>query len=267
MTNFWKRLFLILSLLAQLGLAVSPFIPWVQTNIWAAQTSVTAFASTLATYIGAEFACLGILVALFLLDIQQQGNESSRRLKELLQEYTPLQVRRLKESEFYKEFLGHCISAKHYVKICYFAPVPPDQGAPDARKKYYRRLLSVMKSNPDAMFRRILRDTKANRVWAEEMIRHLAKATNFSIALLKDIDAEKEMPLALSVQIIDERYAWLVAVSEHSDSPLYRDVAVENEILVEVLDKYFDRLWSLSTVVFKPGYTLEQTQQLLSEEA
>lgn len=252
--------------MAQLLLAISPFIPWVRQNIWSPQTSVSGFASTLSTYIGVEFACLGVMFTLFLFDIQQQGKESTDRFRELLQQFTPLQVRRLKEKEFYKEFLGHCVKAKHYVKICYFSPVPPDHGARESRKEYYKRLLTEMTANPDATFKRIIRDTHANREWADEMVAHLAEATNFSLALLKDLDSEKEMPLALSVQIVDDRNAWLVAVSEHSDSSVYRDVGVENEILVEVLNKYFDRLWSLSRVAFKPGDTTAHAHKLIFEE-
>ena len=203
MISSWKRFLILLSVATQVLLAASPFIPWVRENIWSPQTSVSAFASTLASYVGVEFACLGFMVALFLLDIHEQGTKSTEQFRDLLQKYTPLQVRRLKENEFYKEFLGHCVKAKHYVKICYFAPVPPNRGAGEARKEYYRRLLKEMKENPDAKFTRIIRDTSANREWAEEMVCYLVEATNFSLALLKDLDSKYEMPLALSVQIVD----------------------------------------------------------------
>ena len=258
-----RRVLIFISLGLQLLLGISPFIPWVKENIWSTQTSVSSFTAMLATYVGVQFICLGGLVALFLFDLDDQSKKSTERFKDLLQEYTPLQARRLKESEFYKEFLGACVQANHYVKICYFAPTPPDHGAPGARKKYYKRFITVMKGNPGAQFRRIIRNTAANQAWAAEMIPFVANSTNFSIALLDDLDERNEMPLALSVQIIDERKAWLVAISEHSDSATYRDVAVENEILVEVLNKYFDRLWAVSRVVFKPGDTVEQAHKLI----
>ena len=206
------------------------------------------------------------MVAFFLNDIKQQGKESTEQFRDLLQKYTPLQVRRLKEVEFYKEFLGYCVKAKHYVRICYFSPVPPDHGAPEQRKQYYKRLINVMKTNHEAAFRRIIRDTDANRKWAAEMIPHVLNTTNFSLALLKDLDADKDMPLAMSVQIVDDRDAWLVAVSDHSDSPVYRDIAVENEILVEALNRYFDRLWGQSRIVFKSGDTVEKAHKLIFGE-
>jgi hypothetical protein len=61
------------------------------------------------------------------------------------------------------------------------------------------------------------------------------------------------------VQIVDGTMAWLVAVSEHAGAPVYRDVAIENPTVVEVLNKYFDRLWGLSRVVFQPGFNETQS--------
>lgn len=227
---------------------------------------MSGFASTLATYVGAEFVCLGAMVGFFLIDVQGQVAESGDRFESLLKQFVPLQARRLKGNEFYKEFLGHCEMARHYAKICYFAPVPPERGAGEARRRYYPRLLRVMRANPQVTFKRIIRDTEANRIWAKEMVSIFANATNFHLALLSDRGPEEEMPLALSVQVVDSSNAWLVAVSEHTDTSLYRDVAVENEILVEALNRYFDRLWSLSRVVFRPGDAVAQAHRLIFEE-
>jgi hypothetical protein len=227
---------------------------------------VNAFASTLASYVGVEFVCLSVMVGLVLVDVRQQSAEASREFRDLLRQYTPLQVRNLREDEFYKEFLGHCFKAKHYVKICYFAPRPPHHGAPQAREVYYRQMIEVMRDNPETTFRRIVRDTHANREWANELVSRLLGTTNCSVALLKDLDASVEMPLALSVQVIDEREAWLVAVSEHTGSPMYRDVAIENELLAAFFSKYFDRLWGLSRVVFVPGDTAVKARKAIFEE-
>jgi hypothetical protein len=77
--------------------------------------------------------------------------------------------------------------------------------------------------------------------------------------MLVDQDEDVAMPLALSVQIVDGVVAWLVAVAEHAGAPVYRDVAIENPMVVEVLNKYFDRLWSHSRIVFQPGYDEAQS--------
>ena len=209
--------------------------------------------------------CLGALIYLALLDLERQTNKSTSNFAELLQLHTPLQARRLKESDFYKEFLGNCTKANHYVKICYFSAVPPDHGAPSSRENYYKEMLRVMKHNSTTVFKRIIRDSAANRPWAEQLAIQLANTTNCSIAILKDVDESHTMPLALSVQIIDGTDSWLVAVAEHAGSDMYRDLAISNTHVAEAFDKYFDRLWDLSTIVFQPGYTRDQIRHAIFE--
>jgi hypothetical protein len=254
-----KRLVVFALAALQLVLGVSPFIPFVKNNIWAPATSVSQFASTLAAYIGIQLVCLSFLVALALIDFNENVTDA-------LGQYTPLRVRRLKANEFYKDFLGGCIKAEHYVKICYLSPQPPDHGAPRERIAYYKRLVSVVKSNPNTAFKRIVRDSAANRQWVQTLIKQIDKTTNCSIAILKDSGELQAMPLALSVQIIDGTDAWLVAVAEHTGAEAYRDLAIANEHIAQMLDKYFDRLWGLSRVVFEPGFTEEQCRRAISME-
>ena len=252
-------------LLAQFCLSVSPFIPFVRDNIWATQTSVNQFASTLAAYVGLQFLCFSLLVPLVLYDIKDQAEKASADLGSMLRQYTPLQVRRLKEGQFYKEFLGSCTKAGHYVKICYFSPQPPEHGSPRERGTYYKHLTEVIKDNPDITFKRIVRDSEANRKWILDLASQLSDATNCSLALLADQIESVQMPLALSVQIVDGREAWLVAIGEHTGAATYRDIAIENELVAEALDRYFDRLWSLSRVVFKPGDSPEAIHHAIFE--
>ena len=260
-----KRFSLFLVLAIQVALSASPFVPIVRKDIWSAQTSVNAFASTLAAYVGLQFVCLGALIGLALLDLEQQTKKSTNSFATLLQLHTPLQARRLKEGDFYKEFLGNCMKARHYVKICYFSAVPPDHGAPSSREAYYKEMIRVMKHNPTTVFKRIIRDSTANRSWAEQLAIQLGNTTNCSIAMLKDMDESHTMPLALSVQIIDGTDSWLVAVAEHAGSDMYRDLAISNLLVAEAFDKYFDRLWDLSTIVFQPGYSQDQIRHAIFE--
>jgi len=71
-----KRLLIVLAALAQLALSVSPFLGFVRAHIWDQQTSVSSFASTLATYIGIQFVCLSTLVYLLLADYQDRAGKS-----------------------------------------------------------------------------------------------------------------------------------------------------------------------------------------------
>ena len=254
------RTFLIcLSALAQIALSVSPFIPFVKNNIWAPQTSVSGFATALATYVGLQFVCLGVLVYLLLDDFKSQAQSQLKGFEDSLRLYSPLNVRELRESEFYKDFLGQCVRANHYVNICYFSPRPPAVGGSKERVDYYERIASVMKRNPNTRFRRLIRDTPANRKWALQLIEELRGTHNCYIGMLTDYDNEVEMGRALSVQLVDDRIAWLVAIAEHGGPGLYRDVAIENPEVASMLNKYFERLWKLSRIVFEPGMNQENS--------
>lgn len=249
----WKRNFLIGTAICEFMLSVSPFIPFVRENIWAPATSISSFASTLATYVGLEFLLLSLLVGLLLLDFKSEAKEDIKNFGDLLNRYTPLHVRQLGENQFYKEFLGCCVSASHYINICYFSPRPPAVGGGTERVLYYSRIASVMQDNPGTRFRRLVRDTEANRKWVLELAEALSGTHNCSIALLRDQDQSVELAYALSVQVVDGRVAWLVAIAEHSGAEFFRDIAIENEQVAGMLSKYFDRLWQQAEVVFKPG--------------
>jgi hypothetical protein len=258
-----KRALICLTFVLQFVMAASPFIPFVRQNIFESQASVSGFAGAVATYIGIQFICLSFLVTLLLMDFKSQATKDIAAFGGLLQRYTPLHVRQLRENEFYKDFLGHCVRASHYVNICYFSPRPPAVGGSPERMNYYAKIAATMRENPDTRFRRIVRDTPANRAWIFGLVSELEDTNNSSIAMLSDFEDTVELGSALSVQIVDGTIAWLVAVAEHAGAEMYRDIAIENEVVVEVLNKYFDRLWHLSLVVFAPGYDLERCRQAM----
>jgi hypothetical protein len=258
-----KRFFVFLTLVFQVFLSLSPFTSFGKENIWAVQTSVNGFASTLATYVGIQFICLSMIVLLMLFDFNDRTNKKIADFGTMLKQYTPLTVRGLRENEFYKEFLGYSLKANHFVNICYFAPRPPQEGAPKERNVYYKKIIQVMKDNPHTQFRRIIRDTPANRDWTRQLARDLIATTNCSIRMLQDLDEGSVMPLALSVQIVDGTVAWLVAVAEHSGAPMHRDIAIENSEVVRSLNKYFNRLWDLSRPVFEPGFDAAQSDNAI----
>jgi len=252
--------------LLQIGLSLCPFVPFVRDNIWSAQTTVNSFASSLATYIGLEFLILSTLVYLLLEDFKAQSRTEINNFGALLQRYTPLTVRQLRENEFYKDFLGQCVRAEHFVNISYYAPRPPEIGGSVERVKYYREIAGVMRNNINTRFRRIVRDTPANRQWVLSLIEDLVDTTNCSIALIDDFDETVEMGRALSVQIVDGKIAWLVAIAEHGGAEIYRDIAIENAEVTNMLNKYFDRLWQLSRIIFEPGYDLARSRRAIRGE-
>lgn len=255
-----RRVLIVFFAVLQILLSLSPFFPFFRENIWSPQTSVSGFAAMLATYIGLQFLFLSSLVYLLLEDFKDQAKGEIRGFGDLLQRYTPLHVRQLRENEFYKDFLGHCVSAKHYVNISYFSPRPPAVGGSPDRIEYYASIAAVMRKNPDTRFRRIVRDTPENRIWVMQLVSELQGTNNCAIAMLSDFDESTEMARALSIQIVDGKITWFVAISEHAGAELYRDIAIENSGVTDMLNRYFERLWRLSKIVFESGYGLEQSR-------
>src|ERR1051325_4828746 len=112
---------------------------------------------------------------------------------------------------------------------------------------YYRQMHQLMrKRGNEVRFRRLLRQSSGNEAWAADVVRKLVGIPRVDLALLKDLDPENPdnaMPLALSVQIVDQSAVWLVAVQSHEQIGEYRDVVVEGGELPKVMQLYFDRLW------------------------
>jgi hypothetical protein len=68
------------------------------------------------------------------------------------------------------------------------------------------------------------------------------------------------MGLALSVQVIDEKHAWLVALNSHEREARFRDMYINNVDGAVALNRYFMRLWDLSTVVLRNGQVTDAGQ-------
>jgi hypothetical protein len=254
-----RKLVIGLSFVLQIALTLTPILPYTK-SIWSSQRDATG-------YVSLAFTLLGIYIIIFtatiLIALQDPLSSLEKRYKEVLDAYTPLQVKTLKEGAFYRDFLSAIISAEDYVHICYFSPRPPTLAPTEERHDYDKALIGLIRKRPHIEFKRLIRDSPENRVWTREQASKLRNRTNVQIALLKDLNETEEMPLALSVQIVDHKSAWLVAIGEHSNAPTYRDIFISNADVVSMLSKYYERLWSKARVVVKPGMSLEEIDAAL----
>ncbi len=172
-------------------------------------------------------------------------------------------IEKIKDVEFYPKFLSHAETAKDSVDICYLAPYPPDATTHRERHKYYQKILSLMKKNNTVRFRRIVRYSEKNIAWIKSLSAELANIPNSDLAILHDSADTEKMPLALSVQIIDDNHVWLVAVNGHEREGSYRDVYIRNTDYVEVMKHYYNRLWRRSEVLIDSGMITEKLTELL----
>jgi hypothetical protein len=175
-------------------------------------------------------------------------------------------VRKLRDDEFYSQFLDAAKGARSVVNIMYLATYPPDDVPTDERQFYYSALLQLIKKRPQVRFRRIVRTSAKNRSWVTEMISLLREVPNADVAILKESEREP-MPLALSVQVIDGEKTWLVAVGSHERVADYRDLYIENRDVAATMQQYYDRLWGKATKLLDSGRITSEGHTFMTEGA
>ena len=181
----------------------------------------------------------------------------------LLECFPQAKVKKLKEDEFYADFLKAAKFAEHFVNIMYLAAYPPDEVQDNVRKDYYSEIVKVIKKRPAVRFRRVIRNSSKNREWISELVQELRDTSNADIAILKETEKE-EMPLALSVQIVDNSKVWIVAIGSHERVRDFRDLFIENEDVALAMQQYYERIWQRSTKLLDSGRITDDGHKYLT---
>ena len=213
------------------------------------------------TIFGVQFA---IVTAYLGLSLWLYERAAETRGKELLQTINAPKIQRLREQDFYQEFLGAAKKASRHVDIMYLAQNAPDETKHKDRHDYYDQLLRTIVSTHQVRFRRIIRNSDSNRRWLSELLPKLADRPNADVGLLKETGREK-MPLSLSVQLIDSNQTWLVALETHEGSSDYRDIYVENAEFNSAMSRYYDRLWNRSECLLNQGRLTDEGTKIIEE--
>lgn len=244
--------------IASIALAITPFVPLTR-QLWELDKPA-AFNAVLATAIGLYFIINSTMIGAMLV---RDGGGVRDEMAKFVSRYPGSVIRWLRDDEFYSEFYAAAEGAVHTVRICYFAPTPPADGAPKGRLEYYRKLAALIKRERRAQYQRLIRYSDANRDWIAELLRDLEGEPNASIAVVDaDLEPTKRMPLALSVQIVDENKSWLVAIKSHERQGAFRDLYVESKDFAEAMGLYYERLWSNATLVLENGRVTDEGVKL-----
>lgn len=221
--------------------------------------------SVVFTLIGIHSALLVGTLTFRLLEQRHELQAAATRIEEAVR---GPRVRKLRDEDFYTEFLQAARRARSSVCICYFGPDSPDSVPDRERKAYYTKMRLLMRKRGNQVrFRRLLRWSDANERWAGSEITRLLGSPRVDFALLRDLDPttpKNVMPLALSVQIVDQEVAWIVAVQSHEQIGEFRDAVVEGGDLPCMLQLYFDRLWTHAEVILENGRLTPKGQELLN---
>jgi hypothetical protein len=247
-------------LLVQLFLCLTPFIP-ITAHYWHTEEP-QQFYEVFATLIGVQLVLLTAAITMILI---KESNDARERIENVAATINGTVVRPLKDYEFYQHFRNSVERAHDSVWIAYLAPYPPAEVASVDRKKYDNEIISLMKHNPKIKFRRLIRYSEKNLEWIKELADTLRQRPNVDIRVLtQDLSPDKhEMPLTLSVQIIDNDKVWIVATGSHETERHFRDVYIENEDVAAAMIEYYDRIWNISSVVLDHGRENDDLNKLL----
>lgn len=158
----------------------------------------------------------------------------------------------ISDKDFYLDFAHQLSKAESVASICYFSPNPPNEDNHEERKKYYKETKKIIKAKRAVNFRRIVRNTPQNIVWVKELIENFSNEPNFHLAIIDDSGSQR-MAQALSVQVIDRKHTWFVAIEDHERSSHYRDLYVEGANCAIAMQGYFNRLWLKSEQIIISG--------------
>lgn len=235
-------------LVVQILLALSPLLPL--TSAWWRAESHQQLLSNVIVFIGIEVTLTIILIGTTSLQ-QSSGIEAT---KTAVDSALPGgAIRPLKDYEFYTHFRSSVELASHSVSIAYLANYPPRDVQSRERRRYYDEITEIMKRRTQISFRRLVRQSAANRAWVGEMLNEFRNKPNIEIAVLEDPPEEEEMPLALSVQVVDTDKTWIVATRSHELAGEFRDIYIENRYMALAAKQYYERLWSRATKVLDRG--------------
>jgi hypothetical protein len=263
-----KLLLTSLVLILEVGLALLPWLPGVSSIIPAEPSPKVALDTTIAV-VGAHVAILvAYVAAMFAADANEQGKEHDALRddhKQIIAGVERGEVRQLRDDQFYADFLKHAQKAQSYVYISYFSTLSPDQSQSHSIRDYYDEILKTIKKTGSVRFRRLVRDTESNRAWLRKLIPQLDGRHNADLGLVGNMGSEV-MPIALSVQVVDGKYSWLVATRAHDRIGEYRDVFIDDEIIGGELCVYHQRLWSQCAKLLESGIVTDTGKQLLMEK-
>jgi hypothetical protein len=257
--SYW---ILIIGFIVNVFLALTPFIPHVK-DLWRVDDP-RQFYAVLATFMGVDMALVTLVFGVLFV---RESTGFRNEITAIAERVPPSTIRWVQDRDFYRTFLGASTEAVHTVRISYFSPDPPNAVNDADRNDYYRRMKRTMKRRSDVRFFRLVRYTPANRDWLLEMVRDFDGHPNVNLAVLSsDLEPERVMPLALSVQIVDQKKAWLVAVEAHERLGQFRDLYIENDALAGALDRYHQRLWTLSEPILLDGRPTDAAQAIANDE-
>lgn len=183
-------------------------------------------------------------------------DERSRILRQLEAELI------YREEDFFELLETYASSARKRVDLTYFDNRPPEEVRTHRGKQYYENLIGIVSKKSSVHFRRIVRANAAILPWITSQIQDLKGQNNFSLACYNDPSPADPDIDAITVQLIDDEFTFLVSLGTQKSSRTPRDIVVRSSIFNEMWTRYYDMLWRKSVVVIERGIICDSWQQL-----
>lgn len=167
-----------------------------------------------------------------------------------------------REEDFFELLETYASSACQRVDLTYFDNRPPEEVRTHRGKEYYNNLVGIIRKKPSVHFRRIVRANFAILPWVRSQINELKGQNNFSLACYRDISPTDPEIDAITVQLIDGEFTFLVSLGTQKSSRTPRDIVVCSSIFNAMWTRYYDMLWRRSVVVIERGAICDSWEQL-----
>jgi len=189
---------------------------------------------------------------------EMKAGEIWDRLAQELSIYLPSH-----ERDFYSLWAAQITTAQNNIDVTHLGPKPPQIRHGKEESKYFNDMKKLYRESR-AQIRRIERLTPEKIPWIKKLVADFGGANNFSLRVYRD-PIKDEMPAAMSVCRIDDRYAWIVAMAEQESTSNYRDLLIMGKEGVDLIRLYFQaRLWNRSVPIIDHGVVKDGWERELS---
>jgi hypothetical protein len=166
-------------------------------------------------------------------------------------------VSALVDRNFYTRFGAEIGKAHVGVAMTHLDTHPPNRPPKTDAATYYASLRKVVRSSPEVRFRRAERASAQKREWLEELVSNFRGIPNFSLAVLLEPSGKRRLA-TVSVQLIDDLHAVLVAVAEHDSYSGPRDAWITDRDAASLWKEYYEaNIWGPSVKVIENGQLVQ----------
>lgn len=175
-------------------------------------------------------------------------------------------ITHLNEQSFYSQ-LEYIISNEAITRvwISYMHDQRPSNLIGTKQYQYYSNFKKLVKKHQDVTFKRLILASVDALEWIAEIATELEGQQNFNLAVYVD-GGDSRASRPLSIQCIDDKYTFLVAVHEEEQTSGRRDILVKDVEFTGKFSKRYSELYDCSVSIVEAGkFDRERFEKLKKE--